>query len=84
MLVLSIAAMLSAGAALSSYSLPPSRPAARTKCTGKCASRYRLPGSADDDDASKDRALNEDGTDCNVTRSKICRSQPTTWVRASY
>jgi hypothetical protein len=35
-------------------------------------------------DPSKYRALNEDGTDCNVTRAKICRKQPRTWVRASY
>ncbi|MBN8814008.1 MAG: hypothetical protein J0J06_01015 [Sphingomonas sp.] len=84
MLALSIAVMLAAGAKLPNYTLPPARPSARTRCTGKCASRYRLASSDDNQATSKYRALNEDGTDCNVTRAKICRKQPRTWVKAAY
>ena len=85
MFTLSIVAMLASASTLQSYSLPPSRPAAKkSKCIADCASRYRLPSSSEAMDASKYRALNEDGTDCNVTRAKICRKQPRTWVRATY
>lgn len=83
MFALSIAVMLAGSGALPNYSLPPARPKARVKCVRTCASRYRLPSSDGPTDASKYRALNEDGTDCNVTRAKICRNPTRTWVRAS-
>ena len=82
MFVLSIAVMFAGGAALPNYKMP-SRPTTRARCAGKCASRYRMQTSSEDNDASKYRALSEDGTDCNVTRAKICRAQPTTWVKAN-
>ena len=85
MFTLSIVAMLAGAATLPNYNLPPLRATVRTaKCAGACANRYRLPSSQQDADSSKYRALNEDGTDCNITRAKICRKQPRTWVRAAY
>ncbi|QDZ06688.1 hypothetical protein FPZ24_03685 [Sphingomonas panacisoli] len=83
-MLLSIAVMLAAGAALPNYTMPPARRAVPSKCADACAKRYRLSSSDEEADTSKYRALDEDGTDCNVTRSKICRSQPRTWIRADY
>ena len=84
MFALSIAVMLAAGGKLPHYTMPRGKPVARAKCAGKCASRYRLASSVDEEGASKYRALSEDGTDCNVTRAKICRNPPPTLVRTNY
>jgi hypothetical protein len=84
MFAFSIAAMLAGSAMLPNYSLPPAKTAARTKCAKACARRYRLPSADDAADGSKYRALGEDGTDCNVTRAKICRNAPPTLVRTTY
>ena len=75
------AVMLAAAAALPTYDLPPAKPA---KCSGECASRYRLPSSGDNWPSIKSRALAEDGGQCSVVGAKLCTSTPRRILTAAY
>lgn len=61
-----------------SYSLPNPK-----RCTDACAEQYRLPLEADDDPTSKDRAMAQDGTRCNVVGAKRCLSKRRTILRST-
>ncbi|HEX4694956.1 hypothetical protein [Sphingomonas sp.] len=76
-----LVALLSTAAGQSlAYTLPP--PPKPERCTGRCAARYRLPGSSDDDASAKDRALRDDGSKCDVVGAQRCLSARHTILRS--
>ncbi len=65
---------------LPNYKMPPARPA---RCRGKCANQYRLPIAGDDDPTSKDRAMAEDGSKCDVVGAQRCLSKRRVILRST-
>jgi hypothetical protein len=76
-----LAVMLSSAPAQIAYDLPKMEPKG---CSDDCASRYRLPASSDVGAATKDRAVRNDGSKCNVVGARRCTSKARRILRTSY